>query len=957
MNTLMPHRRRPIRAAAEWGSALILLGAASGAMAAPPPANTPIGNQATAAYVDASGAFQLASSNLVQTLVQQVGSFKLEIDNVKSAASSGTVYAAHTLTNTGNGGDSFTLNVTGKAGAYSFTKVEVYNDVDGNGMPDTTTPLCTATATGVCTITPQTVAGNGGTFKFVVAYTVPGTAADGAVNTAVVRAEPENKSTAFYGTYAPNFRENTDTISVTTAAAFSATKALAAPSVAAPSGKPWPLASISGPTSSGASCATAFATITPGDQCQYTVYTINYTNTGASSGKFYLSDTLPAGMTYVTGSAVWSGASGVALQEGIGPEAQAPGINYVQTGNKVSALVDDVGPNVSGSLSFVVLVNKTATVGITSTTNTATYDPISSTKTPESAPPGSSSTNATVFTVTPTFGVVLGSSTGSLTASLDSPAGTPNATPADLTTVPSAAVGSSVAFASKLFNSGNAADVFNLSVASSTFPSGTVYNFYASDGRTPLLDTNSDGTIDAGVIDVGGSRNIVVRATIPGNVAPASGPYELIVRAVSAGDSKKFDATKDVLAQVTGILVDLTNTATGSGVGSVGNGDLGAGPSPLATTTMTTEAGTGTVFHLFVKNSDTIDQTYKLEGSQTPSFSGGLPAGWTVKFVTAGASCSGAAVTSVAVAKGTQTPVDACVTPPVGAPAATTTVYFKVTSQAPASTGATVSDIITDAVKVTNTGIAYSATLSPDQSGQIAPAGTVTYSHVLSNIGTLACGSYKLSAEQSPAAVAAGWISVMYLDVNGNGQVDSGDTLLTDPSAPLTLAVGAQQKILVKMFAPGGVLVGDQNTVRIVATFDTASCAPTSVTDTTTVVTGQMRVSKTQLLDPTCSGVASGTYSASVIANAQPGQCVLYRVIAVNEGVAPIANLTINDSVPNYTTLSPTQPAVQCVAKGMSGDSVAYDGSKRTTVSCGSTTNAVPPGASLQLDFAVEIDK
>ena len=50
---------------------------ASGANAAPPPANSVIGNQATATYQDSGGTSRTATSNLVQTTVAQVYSHTL----------------------------------------------------------------------------------------------------------------------------------------------------------------------------------------------------------------------------------------------------------------------------------------------------------------------------------------------------------------------------------------------------------------------------------------------------------------------------------------------------------------------------------------------------------------------------------------------------------------------------------------------------------------------------------------------------------------------------------------------------------------------------------------------------------------------------------------------------------------------------------------------------------------
>src|SRR3954452_807847 len=78
------------------------------AFAAAPPANTSIGNQASATYTDASNTQRTVTSNTVITIVQQVASFTLTTDGqTRPAAPGGQLVFPHTLTNTGNGNDSF----------------------------------------------------------------------------------------------------------------------------------------------------------------------------------------------------------------------------------------------------------------------------------------------------------------------------------------------------------------------------------------------------------------------------------------------------------------------------------------------------------------------------------------------------------------------------------------------------------------------------------------------------------------------------------------------------------------------------------------------------------------------------------------------------------------------------------------------------------------------------------
>lgn len=944
-------------------------------MAAPPPANTIIGNQASATYSDTSGNPQLATSNLVQTTVQQVGSFNLDtyttvttnVVNTKTGAAGATVYAPHVLTNTGNGSDLFNIQVDAAAGG--FSRVEVFADVNGDGIPDGTTPLCTAVPAATCSAPTQTVAGNNGTFQFVVAYTIPSTASAPTTpysfGTVTANVAPTSPVLASYPSTSAADRDN---VNLTTTAAFNVTKAIGAPAVAAPGGGAWPTPAASGPRSSSAACATSWsAGLASSASCQYTVYTINVSNTGGAAGTLALQDTLPSGFTYVTGSAVWSSASGSAL--GDGAAGDPAGIDYQASGNTITAVIPALPVNVSQTISFVVLVNNTAALGVSTTTNTATYNPADAPGATSTTPGTLGSTsNPAAFTVLASYGFAIGTNLPTVSTATTAKDLTPGAADgtADTTTRASVIPGGSVSFPNRVFNTGNATDTINLTAGTNTFPAGTTFAFFAADGVTPLLDTTGDGVPDTGPIAAGGSADIVVRASLPASTAVGSGPFNVLVTGTSAGNpATAVDATREVVTSVIGSLVDLTNSAAGTGSGSVAGGDLGPGPSPNPTTTNTTTAGTGTIFTLFVRNGDSVNNTYNLAASQTAGFPGTLPAGWTVKFVAAGAGCAAAGITNVAVTAGAQQQVDACVTPPASqTPVTAQRIYFQVQSTAVASTGAIVSDAKTDAVTVT-AATTYGATLTPSNSGQVAPGGSVVYAHTLTNTGSQSCtGPYTLTATLPPADVSAGWTTALYIDNNGDGVIDGGDTLVTG-SIPGPLAASGTQKLLVKVFAPGGASAGATDTATVTVTFPAGptSCGTSTATDISTVIAGQVRVVKTQAADANCDGAEAAT-PAAIAANfsaaqltLRPGQCVIYQVVATNEGSAPVTNLSINDAVPAYTSLTgATQPATQCSSTGVTGTAVAY-AATATAVSCGSTSNSVAPSGTATLTFAVRINQ
>ena len=155
-------------------AATALLAAANGAYAATA-AGTVITNVATATYNDSTGT-KTVNSNPVITTVQQVASLTLSAGTTKSAGAGTSVAYAHTITNTGNGGDSFLLSQT-STGTLALTGVVFYLDANGDGVADNATPITTTGALAT-----------GATFRFVAVATLPAGAANGTTNTMTVTA-------------------------------------------------------------------------------------------------------------------------------------------------------------------------------------------------------------------------------------------------------------------------------------------------------------------------------------------------------------------------------------------------------------------------------------------------------------------------------------------------------------------------------------------------------------------------------------------------------------------------------------------------------------------------------------------------------------------------------------------------------------------------------------------------
>lgn len=289
-------------------------------------AGTMISNQASATYTDATLTARTATSNTVVTVVQQVASLTLTADGAKTVVAGGQVSYPHTLTNTGNGADTFALTNT-NSGDFAMASVLFYADANGDGVADDAIPI---TASG--SLAADEV------FKFVAVATTPGTAAAGSTNALMLTA-----TSNFDGGVAAS---NTDTTTVSGRAIVNVTKTMD---------------NLSGPSPSG----------------PHTI-TLSYSNAGmAAASNVTLLDTLPAGMSYVAGSARWSTSGAAVLSDADNTDNQG-GMVYdfgVSQPNRVTAVIASLAGGAAGSLSFQVSVNAGLPAGAsTATANTGQWN-------------------------------------------------------------------------------------------------------------------------------------------------------------------------------------------------------------------------------------------------------------------------------------------------------------------------------------------------------------------------------------------------------------------------------------------------------------------------------------------------------------------------------------------------------------------------------------------------------
>ena len=884
----------------------------SSAHAAAPAAGTNISNIASASYTDSTGNTKTVSSNIVTTTVLPVASFTLIAGRTANANANNQVSLSHTLTNTGNGSDTFTVNVADVTSGdqYDFSNLKVYLDANKDGVPDSQTPVTSVTLAA------------GESVNLIVQATTPTTGAGGAALSAgdlgkltiTAQSTLDNTVTA----------TNTDTVQITNGAVISVIKS----------------ASV---TAIDATQASATA--------REVEYKLVYQNTGNTTATAVtVTDLLPAGLTYVANSAKLAG---VTQTDGV----DADGYKFVETTpgsgkGTVTLTIPTLAPNTTGTLTFKVRVDQNTPAGVI--TNIANVDPDG-----PSGPEGNTPSNPNDVNI---LSIKKGTINDSQTDAYADAEKTSATAKDNQIVIASIKQGEVAEFSATgqggepivIHNTGNVSEEFTVSVDKGAptqggLPAGSIVTLYQADGVTPFISTGS--------IPSGGTYNLVAKVTLPASYSTSSA-IKAILTTSPKSDATKTDKLDLVISQVTPATVDLHNgdaSDTNGSVPGASGKDTG-----LDIDVRSTKPNQAVNFPLQVDNSGVTGDNFNL--GIDPAHA--LPAGWDVKFYVADGSGNptGAPLTNTGnINGGSNIKLVAVVTPPANAPAGDQQVYFKVSSPA---TG--LSDVMVDKVTVQAD---RKLSLQNDRIGQVAPGGTVVYKHTLTNTGNIDEGAtagslpFTLTNDQS----GNGWVTSLFIDMNNDGNIDAGDTLVTGDLATATGAIArnASVNFLIKVQAPSNATAGTPSSV--VFTINPTAVggithSSISNTDLTTVTEGQVRLVKEQVLVDCATGVG-GTYAQTTV-SAKPGECVKYRITATNEGNANVKNLVISDNTPSYTTLkaiSGVSPKVSTNA-ALSSTSIATDGAtgkveaemKETTA--GDGKDILVPTASATLEFVIKVN-
>lgn len=872
--------------------------------AAAPAAGTNISNIATASYVDGTSTTRTVTSNEVKTTVLQVGSFTLEQDRSATANPNGVVTLSHVLTNTGNGTDKFTLSLANIGGdAFDFSNIAIYLDANKDGVPDNNTNLMG-----------QVITLNAGeSVGLVVVGTTASTAKADESGQLTLSA-----ASGYITVPADKTKTNTDTVKIVGGAVIQVTK------------------------SANVTAVTRGDTVT---------YELTYKNTGnADATNLTIEDILPAGVTYVAGSARWSGQT-AALTDAANDETAA---KYKYESGILTLVLASVPRNSTGKLTFQVTVNASAPAG--KITNIATFDPDG---------PGTESpqpTNPYDVTVQSTY-------IGTINDLPTDPYSDAEVAGSKDDLISTTAVqGSPILFGASsltediwIHNLGNVTETYNIKVDKSKLPPGSIVELLKSDGNTPLTDTNGDASVDSGPLASGGHLEISARITLPSGY---TGPTPFValdtILIITPVHGTLADKITLRITDITASKVDLSN--------GKGNKDYIENDTPLTgegayvagniVTTVTTKPGVAGTFPIAVTNGGSTADNYNF-GTDQP-----LPSGWTVEYFVADSAgvCSSTKVTNTGAIQPNATAYFcAKVTPSANAtPANSQDIVFTINSPATGLTDKMKDRLVVEAVR----GLSFLA----DQQGQVAPGGTIVYKHTLTNNGNvvegLVDGTLSVSITHDPAT--SGFVTSVYVDKDNDGVADPEELVtdlqnlnkwLTATGVPVSadgLSPNESINILVKVEAPSNATAGQADlsiiTVTPTGTLNGTS-APTAVTvtDKTTVNIGQVRLEKLQALDDDCDGLPNvGSNFGTSTLQAKPGACIIYQIKAVNDGNQAVTKVVITDAVPSYTTLGSTPAAAL--------DPVSKGSVSNTANNLKSTEFALAPSETVTMKFSVKVD-
>jgi len=874
-------RNKGVLVAGLAGAALF---SAKVASAVPPPAGTVIGNVATATYYDENNNQYTSTSNLVQTTVKAVYAVDVTAQVPSVDATPGQILnIPFTVTNNGNAPDNFTLNATSTS---DYVTIEgIYVDLNNNGVVDPGEEPVTEISAAMGESVPV----------IVVAQVSPDAPAN---TTAVVSLNATS-------THDPNA---TDTDNTTVTVINDAVIQI--------------------------SMAVDKDVAAPGDTLTYTVSFANVGNQPANATEVtvdgetwegiivyahvpdntFLTDTAPEGTP--TGGTVVYSLNGTSWTTTKLDNATYIGY-FIPDDNKTDGSYTGVlDPDQQGSFIFEVQIvdNPTANEIVNNATIEYRLSDGQTNKTARS--------NDVLTTIPAEY-----------TAAVDICC---NST---ATNVPA---GSWVSFTHTVTNNGTNPDTINLDYDATNMPPGTVVEFWNADGTAKLIDTNGDGLIDVGELQPGENATITVKAYIPADT-PASEAngvpdWNLIVKAISSINPDKYDQVNDTIDGVVASSVDIAKVGSAAdgdqandNITLQDNGTNGIkniiypGDSAIFPFEVVNVGGSSSAYSLSTSGLDVpnavvtfykdVNQNQELDADDVQITDTDLLGGTTLSqnasagdttlyvysvanfnpddviYVGAGdANVEKHTVASVDVnnntitlnepltnnwGKGSKVSETFYAIAKVDVPPETLAQLDNFTINA-TSTSANASDAMGAQLQVLEY---YDIAVSPDNSAQIPPGGTVTYEHVVRNN----------SNNNATVVISLPTDTVLSYTILDDNKTAVGTTYTIEDMPPFS-----EKTFYVKVVAPTSVTPGTVEAIQVTAKIvdGNETLAEDYATDTTTIIEGYLQLTK----------YAKNATCGQDITEVAPGETICYVVNYKNIGTQNAYNVVITDPIPQYTT-------------------------------------------------------
>ena len=253
-----------------------------------------------------------------------------------------------------------------------------------------------------------------------------------------------------------------------------------------------------------------------------------------------------------------------------------------------------------------------------------------------------------------------------------------------------------------------------------------------------------------------------------------------------------------------------------------------------------------------------------------------------------------------------------------------------------ALTGATTS--FTHVVGTVYTGVNFGEVpinrLDTDGQQSVAAGTTALYAHVF-HAGSAGQLSFAVAPTATPPV---GWNATVYLDANCNGQLDTGDTLLT---AATSVIADQTVCVVVKVFVPQTAANDTRTTYALTASFAYAN----------STLAGQALRQ-----DVTIVGAADGLRLVKSVDKtvASSGTVVTYTLTYTNQGAGAVSLLKIRDDTPAWTVLA--SASCGTLPSGITGCSVSAQPAVGAAGSVEWTlTGSLPSGGSGTVVFSVTV--